>query len=140
MIESDTDAVSALPADEAALYECIKLRIRDVSAYAVDGHFSFSALAEAAGNKDDSEVRVGGLIGRARFDFGEVLVMWELWHPAHMLTSGFDSSLEISMKSMRESSRLSASLLSQHPSAPGGASWCIALCFVMLLGCTGFLT
>ncbi|KAK9815130.1 hypothetical protein WJX73_008307 [Symbiochloris irregularis] len=55
VIESDTDALNKLPADEAALYECIKLRIRDVSAYAVDGHFSFSALAKAAGGKQDSE-------------------------------------------------------------------------------------
>lgn len=64
VIESDMDAVNALPADEAALYECIKLRIQDVSAYAVDGQFSFSALAKAAGGKQDSEVRMTGCTAR----------------------------------------------------------------------------
>ena len=48
VVESDTALANSLPADEAALYECIKLKIKDVSAYVVDGEFSFSAIEEAA--------------------------------------------------------------------------------------------
>ena len=49
LVESDTALASSLPPEEAALYECIKLRVRDVSAYAVDGDFSFSAIQDSAG-------------------------------------------------------------------------------------------
>lgn len=47
-IKSDSALASSLTPEEAALYECIKLHVKDVSAYAVDGEFSFSALEDAA--------------------------------------------------------------------------------------------
>lgn len=50
-IETDTALAASLPSDEAALYECIKLQIKDVSAYAVDGEFSFQALEDASAAK-----------------------------------------------------------------------------------------
>jgi hypothetical protein len=57
-VESDTALISKLPPEEAAAYECLRLRSRDISAYVVDGDFSFAAL-EAAGASAaaDAEVR-----------------------------------------------------------------------------------
>ena len=40
------------------MYECLRLRSRDISAYVVDGDFSFAAL-EAAGAAAAPEVWVG---------------------------------------------------------------------------------
>ncbi len=45
-VESDTALIAQLPQEEAALYECLRLRSRDISAYVVDGEFSFHALAQ----------------------------------------------------------------------------------------------
>ena len=47
-VESDTALISKLPPEEAAMYECLRLRSRDISAYVVDGEFSFAALEAAA--------------------------------------------------------------------------------------------
>ena len=41
-IESDPATSSTLPQEEAALYECMRLEGKDVSAYLVDGHFDWS--------------------------------------------------------------------------------------------------
>ncbi|KAK9908805.1 hypothetical protein WJX75_003140 [Coccomyxa subellipsoidea] len=46
-VESDTGLIAQLPQEEAALYECLRLRSRDISAYVVDGEFSFQALEQA---------------------------------------------------------------------------------------------
>ena len=54
-LESDMDLISKLPQEEAALYECLRLRSRDISAYVVDGDFSFHSL-EAAGASKLAEV------------------------------------------------------------------------------------
>ena len=48
LLESDKDLIAKLPQEEAALYECRRLSSRDISAYVVDGEFSFHSL-EAAG-------------------------------------------------------------------------------------------
>lgn len=45
-LESDTAKAKSLPIDEASLYECLKLQGSNISAYLVDGDFSFSALEE----------------------------------------------------------------------------------------------
>ena len=47
LVQTDTALAATLTADEAALYECIKLRVKDVSAYVVDGDFSFAAIEDA---------------------------------------------------------------------------------------------
>lgn len=44
-IESDPATASSLPQEEAALYECLRLEGKDVSAYLVDGHFDWSREA-----------------------------------------------------------------------------------------------
>lgn len=41
VIESDPATASKLPGEEAALYECVRLGGRDVSAYMVDGDFDW---------------------------------------------------------------------------------------------------
>ena len=56
-LESDTSLISTLPPEEAALYECLRLSSRDISAYVVDGEFSFTGL-EAAGASAIAEVRL----------------------------------------------------------------------------------
>ncbi|KAK9819963.1 hypothetical protein WJX72_004515 [[Myrmecia] bisecta] len=48
VLESDRELAEKLPPEEAALYECLRLQMRDISAYLVDGDFSFTAL-EARG-------------------------------------------------------------------------------------------
>ena len=55
LLESDKDLISKLPQEEAALYECLRLSSRDISAYVVDGDFSFDSL-EAAGASSLAEV------------------------------------------------------------------------------------
>ena len=55
-VQSDTGLIAALPPEEAALYECLRLSSRELSAYVVDGEFSFAAL-EQAGAEAVSEVR-----------------------------------------------------------------------------------
>ena len=42
---------SLLPLEEASLYECLKLSGSNISAYLVDGDFSFSALEDFGSNK-----------------------------------------------------------------------------------------
>lgn len=44
IIESDTQTAAQLSKEEAALYECLQLVGRDISAYLVDGDFSFSGM------------------------------------------------------------------------------------------------
>lgn len=46
LVESDTQTASQLSQEEAALYECLELIGRDISAYLVDGEFSFSGLEQ----------------------------------------------------------------------------------------------
>ena len=60
-LESDTNLISTLPQEEAALYECLRLSSRDISAYVVDGEFSFTGL-EAAGASAIAEARLISLI------------------------------------------------------------------------------
>ena len=57
LLQSDMDLISKLPQEEAALYECLRLSSRDISAYVVDGEFSFNSL-EAAGASALAEVRL----------------------------------------------------------------------------------
>ena len=52
LVENDTATVEALPREEAALYECLLLRGSDISAYLVDGDFSFSELERLAVSQD----------------------------------------------------------------------------------------
>ena len=56
-LESDTNLISTLPQEEAALYECLRLSSKDISAYVVDGEFSFTGLA-AAGASAIAEARL----------------------------------------------------------------------------------
>ena len=46
IVESDTETSSKLSKEEAALYECLELVGRDISAYLVDGEFSFSGMEQ----------------------------------------------------------------------------------------------
>ncbi|KAI7845241.1 hypothetical protein COHA_001284 [Chlorella ohadii] len=41
IIESDPDTPAKLPAEEAALYECVRLEVSDVAAYVADGAFDW---------------------------------------------------------------------------------------------------
>lgn len=50
-VETDTSLIAQLPQEEAALYECLRLRSRDISAYVVDGDFSFHALEQSGGSE-----------------------------------------------------------------------------------------
>lgn len=59
LMESDAEAAAGLPADAAALYQCLRLTSRDISAYLVDGAFSFAAL-ERAGAAAAGPVRPAG--------------------------------------------------------------------------------
>ena len=56
LMESDTETHARLPAEAAALYQCLRLTSRDISAYLVDGAFSFAAL-ERAGAAQTGPVR-----------------------------------------------------------------------------------
>ena len=51
VLESDREMASSLPVEEASLYECIKLEGSNISAYLVDGDFSFSALEDLGSHK-----------------------------------------------------------------------------------------
>lgn len=51
VLESDKDTASSLPLEEASLYECLKLSGSNISAYLVDGDFSFSALEHLGSQK-----------------------------------------------------------------------------------------
>ena len=44
IVESDTRTAGQLKPEEAALYECLQLTGRDISAYLVDGDFSFASM------------------------------------------------------------------------------------------------
>ena len=45
LVETDTGLANSLPAEQAALYECLLCSGQDISAYLVDGDFSFAASA-----------------------------------------------------------------------------------------------
>eukprot|EP00884_Botryococcus_braunii_P010315 jgi/Botrbrau1/19285/Bobra.0073s0028.1 len=47
LIESDAEAAKKLSDEEAAVYQCARVSLRDISAYVVDGDFSFRALERA---------------------------------------------------------------------------------------------
>ncbi|KAK9834254.1 hypothetical protein WJX81_000411 [Elliptochloris bilobata] len=51
LMESDTESPARLPAEAAALYQCLRLTSRDISAYLVDGIFSFAALERAGASQ-----------------------------------------------------------------------------------------
>lgn len=59
VLESDKALATSLPLEEASLYECLKLAGSNISAYLVDGDFSFSALEDLRSQKapapEDSE-------------------------------------------------------------------------------------
>ena len=44
VLESDAKLASSLPPEEAAAYECLRLHVRDICAWAVDGSFTFAAV------------------------------------------------------------------------------------------------
>ena len=50
-LETDTVKANSLPIQEASLYECFKLEGSNISAYLVDGDFSFLALEEIDNRK-----------------------------------------------------------------------------------------
>ncbi|KAK9827173.1 hypothetical protein WJX74_009221 [Apatococcus lobatus] len=54
-LESDVALVSSLTAEKASLYECLKLDGKDLSAYLVDGEFSFAALQQLGRPADQAE-------------------------------------------------------------------------------------
>ena len=47
-VETDRALAGQLPKEQAALYECLLCRGQDISAYLVDGDFSFSSTAKQA--------------------------------------------------------------------------------------------
>lgn len=49
---ADPDTPAKLPAEEAALYECVRLEVSDVAAYVADGDFDWQA-------EQGGEVRAG---------------------------------------------------------------------------------
>ena len=51
VLETDKDTANSLSLEEASLYECLKLSGRNMSAYLVDGDFSFSALKDLGSQK-----------------------------------------------------------------------------------------
>ena len=51
VLESDKDMATSLTLEEASLYECLKLSGSNISAYLVDGDFSFSALEDLGSQK-----------------------------------------------------------------------------------------
>lgn len=55
IVETDTQTSSKLSHEEAALYECIELVGRNISAYLVDGEFSFLGLANSEGLLKDRD-------------------------------------------------------------------------------------
>ncbi len=59
VLESDKDLATSLSLEEASLYECLKLAGSNISAYLVDGDFSFSALEDLGSQQapapEDSE-------------------------------------------------------------------------------------
>ena len=68
VLESDRDTASSLPLEEASLYECVKLSGSNISAYLVDGDFSFAALEhlgsqKAAAPQEEEEPRAGAEAG-----------------------------------------------------------------------------
>lgn len=54
-LESDVALASSLTAEKASLYECLKLDGKDLSAYLVDGEFSFAALQQLGRPADQAE-------------------------------------------------------------------------------------
>ena len=47
-VETDRTLASQLPKEQAALYECLLCRGQDISAYLVDGDFSFASAPKTA--------------------------------------------------------------------------------------------
>lgn len=45
---ADFQAAEKLPAEEAALYECVRLRVADVAAYVADGEFDWQQQDKAS--------------------------------------------------------------------------------------------
>ncbi len=67
-LESDVALASSLTAEKASLYECLKLDGRDLSAYLVDGEFSFGALQQLGRPTSEaqglgSDVQLAGKVG-----------------------------------------------------------------------------
>ena len=46
LVETDQGLANSLPTEQAALYECLLCTGQDISAYLVDGDFSFRASAQ----------------------------------------------------------------------------------------------
>ena len=47
-VETDRALAEKLPQEQAALYECLLCRGQDISAYLVDGDFSFASISKKA--------------------------------------------------------------------------------------------
>lgn len=64
LITSDPQTAAKLPGEEAALYECIRLDGKDVSAYVVDGRFDWHAQGQVGlGKGGRGHVRLEGSRG-----------------------------------------------------------------------------
>lgn len=72
IVESDSQTASQLSQEEAALYECLELVGRDISAYLVDGDFSFSGMEKRM---------VGDGEGHSDLDLAKVSCPAILWKP-----------------------------------------------------------
>ena len=56
IVETDTQTSSQLSPEEAALYECLELVGKNISAYLVDGEFSFSGMSQSQAEGDSLEL------------------------------------------------------------------------------------
>ena len=65
VLKSDTGLAATLPVEEASVYECLTLKGRDISAYVVDGDFTFAALEEQAAKQQAADPAEGSAVSEA---------------------------------------------------------------------------
>ena len=65
VLKSDTALAATLPVEEASVYECLTLKGRDISAYVVDGDFTFAALEEQAAKQQAADPAEGSAVSEA---------------------------------------------------------------------------
>ena len=65
VLKSDTGLAATLPVEEASVYECLTLKGRDISAYVVDGDFTFAALEEQAAKQQTADPAEGSAVSDA---------------------------------------------------------------------------
>ena len=67
-VETDRALANQLPKEQAALYECLLCRGQDISAYLVDGDFSFASTPKTAPPAND-QVQLHHWSGSLRYSF-----------------------------------------------------------------------